>query len=342
MAVNGVSSNGYYIVQSPQLRQRQYAAYPHSVAQQQVVPPKKQKTGFWEGVGAFFKGIIKPVINMLKHPIRTLLFTAGAIALAAATGGAAVPFMIGAGLALGGFQTVKGTVKAIIADTREETLAALEDTGEGVFTVAASVAGAKSYASSTSAGSATAAAAKETGKLAQTWAYVKGLGKDSWTVLKEAPDSARTTWAMIKSGEVKGNLASAFDAARLAYRHRQIAKMRGTDPLRAKYAYQKWESDYIKSLYKNDARADKIAQYYGKTLDALEKSGQLDSKAAEIAQYGIARMHDNQFVAPKSMNAVWNAFKPNRHYPETFAIGALNPTDRAEYYPEQMYDYYYM
>ena len=339
MAVNGVSSNGYYIVQSPQLGQRQYAAYPQRVAQpQQVDTPPKRKTGFWEGVGAFFKGIIKPVVNMIKYPIRTLLFAAGAAALIIGTGGAATPFLIGAGLALGGFQTVKGAVKAIMADTREETLAALEDTGEGVFTVAASVAGARAYASTTSAGSATAAAVKESGKLAQAWAYTKGLGQDSWLVLKEAPGSAVTTWNMIRSGEFTGNLASAYDATMLALRHRRIAKMRGVDPLRAKYAQQKWEADYIKSLYKNDARADKIAQYYGKTLDALQKSGQLESKAADMAVNGIARMHDKQFVAPKSMNVVWNAFKPNRHYPETFAIGALNPTDRAVYYPE--IDYY--
>ena len=339
MALNGVSANGYYIVQSPQLRPRQYAAYPQRVVpQQQFVPPPKRKTGFWEGVGAFFKGLVKPVINMLKHPIRTLLFAAGAAALIIGTGGAATPFLIGAGLALGGFQTVKGTVKAIIADTREETLAALEDTGEGVFTVAASVAGAKSYASTTSAGSATAAAAAKTGKLAQAWTYAKGLGKDSWFVLKEAPGSAVTTWNMIKSGEFTGNLASAYDATMLALRHRRIAKMRGVDPLRAKYAQQKYLKDYRDFWTRNDARADKIAQYYGKTLDALEKSGQLESKAADMAVDGIARMHDNQFVAPKSMNVVWNAFKPQNHYPETFAIAALNPTDRAVYYPE--IDYY--
>lgn len=99
---------------------------------------QKQEVGFWEGTKAFFKGLVKPLKNMIKHPIKTALFMAGSAALIVGTGGAALPFMIGAGVAIGGYQVAKGAVNAITSDNRFETLMALEDMGEGTFTLGAS------------------------------------------------------------------------------------------------------------------------------------------------------------------------------------------------------------
>ena len=92
---------------------------------------KNEKVGFWEGTKAFFKGIINPIKNMIKHPIKTALFVAGSAALIIGTGGAATPLLLGAGFAIGGYQVAKGAYNAITADTREGTLAGLEGMGEG-------------------------------------------------------------------------------------------------------------------------------------------------------------------------------------------------------------------
>ena len=256
---------------------------------------------------------------MIKHPIKTALFAAGTAALIIGTGGAATPFLIGAGLAFGGFQVSKGVVNAITADTREKTLAALEDTGEGVFTVAASVAGAKSYASGTSAGSATAAAAKESTNMAKFWAYSKGLAKDSWTALKDTPNSARTTLAMIKSGEVSANLQSVYGSAKLATQHRSLAKTRlenGSNSYKYNVQKQVYDSKVKKYNTAMDKRATAVAKKYSKMLDALELEGKQGTSQYKILERAIVDICENGLAKSGGISAIKNNLNLINNLPE--------------------------
>lgn len=281
--------------------------------------PQSQKTGFWEGVCAFGKGLVRPIVNMIKHPVKTALFTAGAAALVIATGGVATPFLIGAGLMYGGYQVVKNSYNAITAKTREETLAALENLGEGTFTLAASVAGAKSYASGTSAGSATAAAAKESGKFAKFCTYTKGLGKDSLTVLREVPTSARTTLTMLKSGEAAVNLQSYAGSAQLAAQHRSLARTRlehGTDSLKYNLQKQVYDSNLRKFNASMDKTSSAVAKNYGKVLDTMEAAGQKGTPQYDFIQDRLIDVCDNKFVSSGNIRAIKKNLNIFRNLPE--------------------------
>ena len=106
---------------------------------------KDESVGLWEGIKAFGKGLLNPLKNALQHPFKTAAVIAASAALIIGTGGAATPLLIGAGVAMGGWQLGKGAINAMTSDTKAETLAALEDMGEGSFTLGASMMGAKSY-----------------------------------------------------------------------------------------------------------------------------------------------------------------------------------------------------
>lgn len=221
-----------YGAKSPYTDFSMYPQYPQA-------QPQKEKVGFWEGTKALVKGIFKPIAEIAKHPIKSGLMIAATAALVIGTGGAATPFLLAGGFALGGWQVAKGTYGAITSNNREETLANLENIGSGTFAVAASAVGAKTYMSTTAVGSATATASQQVGFWAKAGAYAKGLGQDAWSVIKMAPNSVKSTLAMVKSGQFMGNLQSAYSTSKLsATARKDVAKAR----LSQQKAYQEYKA----------------------------------------------------------------------------------------------------
>lgn len=104
---------------------------------------------FGEKASSFIKGIFSPITSLFKSPenfIKGAAMIAGGAALCAVTGGAAMPFLVAAGVVGGGVQVVKGAINASNATTDAEAKAAWEDMGCGTGVVAGSVIGAKSAA----------------------------------------------------------------------------------------------------------------------------------------------------------------------------------------------------
>ena len=104
------------------------------------------KISFKDKAKNFFKGVVSPITNMFSSPknfFKGALMVAGAAALCVATGGAAAPVLVAAGVVGGGIQFAKGAYKAATAKTDEEAKAAWQGIGAGTSTVAMSIAGAK-------------------------------------------------------------------------------------------------------------------------------------------------------------------------------------------------------
>lgn len=101
---------------------------------------------FVKGIGNFFTGMFcgKDGKFSLKRTLTTVGIAAGAIALTVATGGAAAPFLVAAGVAIGGAQVIKGGIRASKATTDAEAQAAWEDIGAGATSIGVSMLGAKS------------------------------------------------------------------------------------------------------------------------------------------------------------------------------------------------------
>ena len=97
-------------------------------------------------VKSFLKGVASPVTSMFSSPknfaIGALSMAAGA-ALIVATGGAAAPLFIAAGLVGGTIQFAKSAYGAAVATTDDEARAAWQGMGTGAGAVAGSVAGSK-------------------------------------------------------------------------------------------------------------------------------------------------------------------------------------------------------
>lgn len=110
------------------------------------------KLSFGESVKSIFKGVVKSFTNMFSSPkniAKTVIGGVACAALIAVTGGAATPFIIAGGVALGGVQVGKGIYDASQAKTDDEKRAALENIGGGAATIAMSVAAGKAYSSAT-------------------------------------------------------------------------------------------------------------------------------------------------------------------------------------------------
>ena len=322
----------------------------------------KQKTGFGEGTGAFCKGLVKPLVNIVKHPIATIASAAAVTALIVGTKGKANKALITLGLGIGGWQAGKGAVNAITADTREETLKALEDMGEGTFTIAASAVGAKNYAaglkSATTAGEAAAAtsstaatageavasttaaageAAANPSLLARAGAGIKAAGtyiKDSKVgtyfkdmgsgivqTVKGAPESYRTSMAMIKSGEAFGNLKSAAGSLKLAIQQRNVEKLGEIDS----YKYADKKAAYDKSMFahngNNKDRVSNIVINYFKAYNKLCDKGLQNSPQAKSIEKAMYNLLEKGLVSPESLAAIRSGLNPTTHIPETVATG---------------------
>lgn len=95
----------------------------------------------------FLKGIVSPITNMFSSPKNFLIgagMIAGAALLITATGGAAAPILVAAGVVGGGIQFGASTYKAVIATTDDEARAAWQGIGAGTTSIVGSVLGAKS------------------------------------------------------------------------------------------------------------------------------------------------------------------------------------------------------
>lgn len=157
-----------------------------------------------EATKNFFKGIFSPITSMfssVKNFAIGAAMIAGGIALTVATGGAALPFLIAAGVALGGFQVAKGGYKLLTARNGDEAERAFYDVGAGTAAIGLSALGAK--ASLRTAGLATAA---ETSQMSTYQAMAANF--------RAAPASFRTSWGMVRSGEAARNLSVAYGAFR--------------------------------------------------------------------------------------------------------------------------------
>ena len=301
---------------------------------------KSQKVGFWEGLKAFGKGIIRPIKNIFKHPIKSALMIAGAAALIIGTGGAAAPLLVGAGLAMGGYQLIKGGYVAMTAKTKGEKLAALEDMGEGTFTVGASLAGARSYAKTTSVGSAVTknlgALSKDAGIGAKAGAIAKGLGSDALTTVKAIPNSAQQTVAMAMSGEFSANLRMAAASSKLAIEHRKVADIRRTEGVDSK-AYKTAFKQYLKN---KDAFIKKLnkteAQIASKYINAAENS--------EFMAGMSTKFNENGLVNVKSFHQLKdniNIFKNNPTVNITMGVNSQIGADPEVMQTIQTYGSYY-
>lgn len=104
------------------------------------------KFSFSEAAKNFGKGLISPITSMFeskKSFLKGALMIAGSVALVIATGGAATPVLIAAGVAMGAYQGAKGIHKAIKAKNGDDVEKAFYDIGAGAGTIGLSVAGAK-------------------------------------------------------------------------------------------------------------------------------------------------------------------------------------------------------
>ena len=90
----------------------------------------------------FGKGLLGIIKTAAKHPIMTGATIAGGALLTVATGGAALPVLVGVGATLGAGTIAYGGYKASTAETDAEAKQAWETIGNGTFGLAASMAGA--------------------------------------------------------------------------------------------------------------------------------------------------------------------------------------------------------
>jgi hypothetical protein len=104
---------------------------------------KKERFSIFGAAKQFFKGTLRPIATMLKHPF----MTAGALAATVAVASFApvvIPIMVLAGLALGGKQ-ILGGVKNAVSEYQAGNYGAAEkafgDIGEGAFTFGTSALG---------------------------------------------------------------------------------------------------------------------------------------------------------------------------------------------------------
>jgi len=149
----------------------------------------------------FGKGLISPVTSMLgsvKGFVTGAAIAAGGAALCIATGGAAVPLLVAAGIGMGGYQLTKGAYKAATAKTTEEAREAWEEIGAGTSAIGLSALGAK--ASLKSAGtSVTGITEAEVNNLS----VIDAIGKN----ISSSIDSTKISWQTIK-GKSGGNVSS--------------------------------------------------------------------------------------------------------------------------------------
>ena len=74
MSVQGISAanGGYYGTYETRTRRKDQVSFNGQQQEVAQAPKKKQKTGFWEGVGALCKGFFVKGFQMLACPVTTI------------------------------------------------------------------------------------------------------------------------------------------------------------------------------------------------------------------------------------------------------------------------------
>ena len=149
-----------------------------------------------EKIKNFAKGVVSPITTMFKSPKNFFIGTGlilGTGLLVAATGGAAAPFLVGAGIIGGGIQIGLNAHKAKNAKTDQEAKNAWQGIGTGTTAVATSVIGAKGAL-----------------KVSGTDTSKMGFLKATFECLKQSPKSLKNSVNAFKSGEFIANIKNIF------------------------------------------------------------------------------------------------------------------------------------
>lgn len=175
---------------------------------------KSKLKNFGKGIGNFFKGMVCDENGKfsLKRTATTLAVGAAAVGLTVATGGAAAPYLVGAGIAMGVFETGKGAYKAYTATTDAEAEQAWQSIGSGVTGIGLSVAGAKGAMKASGADMAKYAGIK--GYFAATKDCLsisaKGVLNGSKFAFTHSPVTTYKTISSYYKNTMKPNLQQAF------------------------------------------------------------------------------------------------------------------------------------
>lgn len=227
-----------------------------------------------KGVVNFFKGMVCDETGKfsIKRTLTTAAVAAGAVALTVATGGAATPFLIAGGAALGGAQVIKGGIKAANAKTDAEAENAWQDIGSGTTAVVGAIAGAKGALKSSGAvipkGNILTSSLRATGQCFKT------SGNASWAGMK-ALRHPKMAYGSVKGyykNTVKPNMIEAFspNKAQANLKTSLIDKE-------------------VAKLQKLNDKAIKIREELAKPDITPEKTIKLNEQLAKIQEDGLVR-----------------------------------------------------
>ena len=154
------------------------------------------KFDFSEALKNFGEGLVSPVTSMFSSPKAFLAgagMVAGSIALVVATGGAAAPILVAAGVVMGVVQVAEATAKIVRAENGDDVEKAFFDVGGATSTIGLSAWGAK-------------------GSLKQANVCVEGMGsiKATQKSFASLPEMVMESFEVFKSGYYKTNITNAI------------------------------------------------------------------------------------------------------------------------------------
>lgn len=163
-----------------------------------------------EAVRNFARGLISPITSMFSSPKNFLVgvgMTAGSMALIAATGGAAAPILVAAGIGIGAIQAGKAAYGIATAKNGDDIERAFYDVGGATSAIGLSAAGAKS---------------------ALKQANMETEGLNLLNSIKKCFSSSKTlaseSFNVFKTGYFKTNIANALKVAKQPQKLRKYAR----------------------------------------------------------------------------------------------------------------------
>ena len=283
------------------------------------------KISFRSKVKNVGKGALKTVKGMFcdengfsfKRTLTTIGVAAAGAALIAVTGGAAAPFLVGAGAVLGGANIAKGAIKAAGAQTDAQAEAAWQEIGGGALEVGLSMTGAKAASGKTFTGN------KFMQSLKATWDCVRTTGKGVWKAIRH-PQKTYTQASEFLKTEGKANWEAAFKSNKA-----QDNKIAQIDKKYAKEieGYQKQQQkllDELTELKKDSTKnAKKIAKKEAE-YKAIEEKIETAESARELNKTDYAETVDGY----KEMNK--DIYKQLMdEYTDLSTKGTLSPKETA-------------
>lgn len=228
---------------------------------------------WWGKLKNFGKGAVNTVKGMfcdengfsLKRTLTTVAVGAGCIALTVATGGAAAPFLVGAGVAMGAVHAGKGIYKVATAENAAEEAAGWQDIGGGTFEIAASAAGAKG-------------ALKMAGKPVPTGGLIKGTfraGKECF--LETAKGTYKVARHPFKSGKAVKNYFAEGGEGRA-----NLNKAFGSKNAKENVT-SKMNNQYERQIAKLEAKKKNLIEENAK-LDATKDAKKIAKNREEISK----------------------------------------------------------